>query len=134
MAAWINGLLGLGLSFGAGIGILGWDWAQVLRCVLSSAIGGFIALTATLRAERSPWIRRHVLKSSGRTWVFALSSYFGLMVLGAPDLQDLRAFGILILPLILCTGFTILVFGPMQDRRVAREQNKARRNDSGIQC
>lgn len=124
MAAWINGIVGVLASFGIGIAVLGLEGLEVFRCIGASLVAGMLALVLTLKAERIPWIRAHVLNRSLKTWVVFLGLYFGGMLALAPALRDARVLGWLLLPLILCTGFTILAFGPMQDRWVARNQRR----------
>jgi hypothetical protein len=60
------------------------------------------------------------------TWIVALSVWFGVTVGLAPSLWDPRRALILALPLYMTAGFSIKVYGPVQDWLVARDQRRAR--------
>ena len=125
-AAWINGFLGVALTSYVGTQVLGLHWEAPLRCILATNIAGLAALLITLRAEKTPWMRSRVIYRPLWTWVLFLSVYFGTLLGFAPEMRVGRQFAWLILPVILSTGFAILVFGPIQDRLVARAQRRAR--------
>ena len=126
MAAWINGTLGVLASFWIGTSILGLDGMEVLRCIGASLFSGMLALVLTLKAEKTPWVRTRLLNRSLKTWVVFLSIYVAGLLLLAPPLRDPRVLRWMVFPLILATGFTILAFGPLQDRWVAQAQRKSR--------
>src|SRR4051812_38411243 len=90
MVALFNCILGVALSFGAGLGILHLDMDAILRSLLASQVGGLIGLLVTLRAERAPWIRANVLNRSLKTWTFFAAIYFGALLLISPALRDVR--------------------------------------------
>jgi hypothetical protein len=127
MVTWFNTILGMSLSFALGMGWLGLSAFEVGNCILASEVAGVIALLGTLQAERRPWIKKHVLNRSMKTWALFLTLYFGPMLWIAPPLRDLKILLILWLPLALGNGLAIEVFGPIQDALVRREQMKARR-------
>jgi hypothetical protein len=126
MTAWINGFLGLFSSLLIGTQVLGLTPLEVMGSFVASVAAGWVAVFFTLKGERTPWLRKYVMSNSKRTWVVFLSLYFCSVVLLAPPIRDLRVFSWMIIPLILCTGFTIVTFGPLQDRWVARAQRKSR--------
>jgi hypothetical protein len=129
----VNGVLGVVLAFIVGRAVLELEYLSIVQAILASCLAGMAALLVTLRAERTPWIRRHALNRQSRTWAVFLLIYFGGMVGVAPHLNPLhspRVFLWMVLPLILCTGFTIIAFGPLQDRIVARIQRRARHHTS----
>ena len=118
--AWACGFAGSISAWWLGTQVLALtDWNSLL-CVLASNGAGMAALLLTLQSERRPWIRRHVLTRSWRTWTFFLSIYFGGMLLIAPPLREPRILAWLAIPLMASTGFTILIFGPIQDRLTKR--------------
>ena len=125
MAAWINGIIGILTSFWVGNRILSLDTSEILRCIGASLIAGMLALVVTLKAEHVSWVRRVLLNRSLKTWVLFLSIYFGGLLILAPALRDPRVMGWMIAPLVLSTGFTILGFGPLQDRWVAQAQRRS---------
>ena len=127
MIAWVNGALGVLSSVWLGTGVLHFDLKTVLLCVGASVISGLAAVFSVTTGERTPWIRKHILNRSRRTWPTFLVIYFGGVLLLSPALRDSRAFLILVGPLVLCTGFTILIYGPIQDRIVARIQKNSRK-------
>ena len=126
MSAWINGFVGLLATLWVGTQYVGLSWQDSLLCVVSANVAGMIAVLTILKGERTPWLKRHVLTRSRRTWPLFATLYAGLLVLGAPPLRDLRNFAWLALPTLISTGFTIVAFGPIQDRIVAKIQRQAR--------
>jgi hypothetical protein len=131
MAAWLNGILGLLLALALGIGILEMSWFEILRCILSANLAAAGALMLILKLEATPWVRKKVLTRSLKTWVVFTGVFLGILLALSPALREPRAFGWLILPLILSTGFWILLFGPIQDRLVARRQSRERARIAG---
>jgi hypothetical protein len=122
--AWVNGFLGAASAWLVGTRVLGLEDVEALRCVGASNAAGMAALLVTMQAERTVWVRRRLLTRGLYTWVLFLSTYFGMLLALAPALRSGRTFLILIFPVILSTGFTILAFGPIQDRIVARQQRR----------
>jgi len=122
ISALLNGIVGLSLSILVGTQALNLTLVDSLRCVLSSNIAGLFALLTTLQAERflKPWLNRSL-----KTWALLLILYLGGLIATAPVLRDSKTLVYLLFPLILSTGFSILVFGPIQDRLVRRQQRKA---------
>lgn len=128
--ALFNFILGSGLSFGIGLGVLHLRAAQIVASLSASQVGGLMALLVTLRAEKSRWVREKLLNRSLKTWALFLSIYLGSLLTLVPALRNPRALGWLIVPLILSNGFCIILFGPIQDRIVRSEQRKAQRGAS----
>lgn len=126
MAALIIGCLGVVASWIVGTRFAGIDTMTVFWGVGASNIAGMTALLTTLKLERTHWIRTRVLRGSIPTWIVFLSLYFGILVGFCPILRNWDSFILMIVPLIMTTGFTILAFGPIQDRRVARDQRRQR--------
>ncbi len=124
MVAIILGLIGVILSTTLGREALSMDLGSIALCVGIAILSGLVSLLATLQAERSIWLKLHILTRSLWTWVFFLSWYFGLLLSLAPPLRSGHVFSMLILPLILCGGISIFLFGPMQDW-IIRKRAKA---------
>jgi hypothetical protein len=124
VSAWVNGFIGLFVSLGLGTQILGFSVGDCLRLIVGSNFAGFTALLLILIGEGFPGIKRTLLRHGGWTWFFFASLYLGLLLGPAPELRSWRPFWILIVPLILSTGFIILLFGPIQDWRVRRIQRR----------
>lgn len=126
MSALINGVLGLISCVVLGVQYLDLSIQDIATCMFSSWISGLIAMSVTLRSERTPWIKKKIMTRQSKTWVIFMTLYFGSLVLFAPPLRDWRVFWILVIPLILVTGFSILFFGPIQDHFVKKQQRKTR--------
>ncbi len=123
-AAIFNGLLGTFLSLAAGIQILNLSWYDILLCVLSSNLAALISLLGTLQIEKTSWFKKPKIPSAIKTWSILMSLYLGMILNMSPPLQTFQNFAVLILPLVLSTGFSILLFGPLQDQLVRRQQRR----------
>ena len=122
MSAWINGTLGVILVLAIGLLRLDLSLLQALNCIFASLFAGLMGLLAVSKGMRTLWLRRHVMFNPLSTWIVFLLIYFGLELLLAPPLRNLVNAAWLILPTILSTGFTILAYGPLQDRIVSRHR------------
>jgi len=122
--ACVNAFLGLLLTIGIGTQVLDLALTDSLRDVLASNVAGLISLLLVLKGQATPWVRRRILTRSLVTWVFLVGIYFSLLLAFAPALRDPQIFIWLVLPLILSLGFIIMLFGPLQDRMVARRQRQ----------
>ncbi len=127
LSAWINAFLGSALVMGIGTQALGFTPIEALLCIVGSNVGGFVALILILQLEWRPWIKRHILNRSRRTWPVFLFFYYGITFSIAPHAWGLRNIAWLWLPMALSNGFCILAFGPVQDWLVARNQRKTRK-------
>lgn len=126
MSAWINGFIGVFATFMIGTYRLEMTASEIVQCIVASLISGLIAPILILKAEKTPWIRKYVLTRSLKTWAFFVGIYFGVLLALAPSLREVECLTWLAMPLIMSTGFSILVFGPIQDRLVARAQRRSR--------
>ncbi len=126
MIAWINGLLGIALAFFIGLNKIELNAYDVVLSIGASWVSGMIALLLVLKGERTPWIKRHVLTRSLRTWPIFLLLYYGGIWLLAPPLRSMDRLIWMAVPLALCNGFVILAFGPLQDRIIAQVQRRSR--------
>ena len=125
VAAFINGLVGLGLCFAIGIRSLEMPFEDILLSILVSNFAALVSLLATLKAEKNPWLAKVWLSNIGKTWSFLAVLYFGILLLLVPPLRSVERMLYLMLPLMLSTGFAILIFGPIQDELVKRQQKRA---------
>ena len=123
--ALINGLVGLALSLLIGMGVLEFPFGEVIFIVLISNIAGLVSLLVTLRAEKSPWLKETWLNHFLKTWLFLAIQYFGILLGFCSSLRSPGSMLLLVFPLILSTGFGIIIFGPIQDIIVKRSQKKA---------
>lgn len=130
MTAWFNGFLGLLVSYWLGTRYLHMSLGQVLRCVGASNLAGFVAMITILQAERVPHLKKGLLRGVFRTWIFFSSLYFGTLLLCAPPLREGMRFIILIVPLILSTGFVIIISGPILDALTIRNQRRQKAQES----
>jgi hypothetical protein len=127
MTAWFNGILGGVAAAWLGSHELGLSTGQIVQCLFATNLAGLLALVVTtLQGARLGRIRSKVMSGALRTWTVFLIVYFGTLVGVGTPLRDGRTFGWLVLPLILHAGFSILLFGPIQDRAMARQQRLAR--------
>ena len=126
MAAWVNGFLGILISYLVGTRYLSLTAGEVGLSLFASNLGGLIALLVILQLEWKPWIKKNLLTRSRRTWPVFLSVYYAVILTVSPALRDLRVLLIMALPLALGNGFAILLFGPIQDQLYRRSQRRAR--------
>jgi hypothetical protein len=125
--ALFNTILGTTLSFAIGMRVVHLTAPQIILSVVASQVGGLIGLLVTLRAEKNPTIRKHILNRSLKTWTLLFAVYSGFLLLISPALRDLRAFAWMVVPLMISNGLCIIAFGPIQDRLVRDEQKRALR-------
>jgi hypothetical protein len=125
-AALLNGFLGLSLTLGLGVKYLSLGVWDLLLAVLVSNIAALIAVLVTLQAERVPWMVKYFINRSLKTWTFLAIIYFGILLGNIPFLRAFEPLLYLSFPLILTSGFAIIVFGPIQDRIVRRQQLRER--------
>jgi hypothetical protein len=124
MLTLIISVIGIAISYFVGTGLLKLTGAQVLNCVWASQVGAFLALLITTRAERVRWIKKHLLNRSLSTWALLTGVYLGCLVALVPALRGWVALATMFCPLFLTNGFAIMVFGPLQDYLVKREQKQ----------
>ena len=123
----MNGFIGLALMTMLGTEVLGWTLSEVARGALGSCFAGTVSLFGVLKAERIPWIRRIFLGRPLKVWFFFVTSFFGQVFVYVPRVrpwEDFRAFLVQMVPLMIINGFTIVAFGPIQDRIVWRRQRQ----------
>jgi hypothetical protein len=126
MFAFGVGLTGAILSALIGHAVFGLGLLDVVISVVAANIGVLGSLLITLKCERTPWLRRHVLMAPAQTWALFLFCYSCISLGIAPPLRQLKVFAFMALPLLLTGGFAAIVFGPIQDFVVANIQKKAR--------
>jgi hypothetical protein len=124
VSALINGFIGLGLSLYVGIKHFDCSLSDVLSWVVASNLAGIVALLATLKAESVPWMRQNLLNHTLKTWSFLAILYFFLLVVISPPFQGFNHFFAMLIPLLFSQGFGIILFGPIQDSLVRRQQLK----------
>ena len=122
----MNGIIGLALCLGLGMEFFGLTSGDALFCVLVSNIAAFISVLITLKAEKTPWLSKRVLNHTLKTWALLVCCYLSILLGAAPVLREPRILAYLFIPLVLSTGFAIIVFGPIQDQLVSRSQRKSR--------
>ncbi len=124
-AALLNGTVGLVLSLVLGVGYLNLSTRDILLSILVSNLAALVSLVLTLQAEGIAWILKHVLNRSLKTWTLLVSLYMGILIALSPCLRAIEPFKYLIFPLILSSGYAIILFGPIQDYLVRRKQRLA---------
>lgn len=126
VAAIMNGLLGIGTSLAIGIHYLGMSIEDILLCILVSNFAALVSLLATLKAEKNPWLVKVWLNRTLKTWFFLAVIYFGIQFTLCPPLRSSDPFLYLTFPLMFSTGFAMVIFGPIQDEFIKRQQKRAR--------
>ncbi len=119
-SALFNAFLGISLTLVLSTMKLGLSFTDGVVCIVGSIVAGLLALLLYTAAGRNPWTRRHIVGGALRTWIFFLAAYFGLMLAFAAPLRETVNFEWLIIPVILATGLTIMIFGPIQDWLVSK--------------
>lgn len=121
------GTLGVLLLFGFGMGLLHWSAEECGRALGITLISGLISPLIILQGERFRILRRSIFRNGYITWVVFVILFFGLIwVFGPEALRSLNAMLWMALPLSLSTGFSIIVFGPVQDSLVRTRQKRQR--------
>jgi hypothetical protein len=126
ITAFMNGLIGLSVSLGIGTKYFEMDLADILIAVLAANFAVIIALLCTLKAEKIQWITKYVLNRSLKTWSFLSAIFLLIVTTASPPLRNLSTLAGMLFPLILSAGFGIIIFGPIQDGFVRRQQRRNR--------
>lgn len=126
LTAILNGCIGLILSCGLGLLYLQLSWIDVLQAVFASNVGALVSLLLTLKGEQTPWVKSIFLGRSLKTWPFLMVFYFGISLALSPPLRDVHILLWMGFPLLLSTGFSLLLFGPIQDYCVSQRQRRNR--------
>lgn len=122
----VNGFLGLILTLCIGIMALDLPPPQLILAVLTSNGAALAALLLTLKIERTPSIAKYKINGFFGSWSILTFLYFGTLLSLCPPLREIRCLTYLGFPLILSTGFSITLFGPIQDYLVSKSQRKTR--------
>lgn len=105
---------------------IGLDASDVLRALLASNIAGFLAVLGVVNLQYVSLIKRFLMRGISGTWVFFLATYCVLTWALGPAGWGLAEYAPLSVPLVMSCGFSIVVFGPLQDAAVRRRQQKTR--------
>lgn len=124
LTALINGILGVALTYGVGTWVLGMESSDILQALIASILSGLVAVLSILAIGRNEAFKRIPIGGTVKTWTLFLFFYFGGMLLAAPVLRSTAIFWPLFIPLVLSTGFSIVFFGPIQDRIIAGLQRR----------
>lgn len=125
LVAIVTGFVGLAISIFLGLELQLLSLNEILVGVAASNCASFLALILTLRAEKVAWLREKVLTRALASWTLLSTIYFILLFSLAPFLYDFDVMKWLFFPLLLSTGFAIVVFGPVQDHNYRRQQKSA---------
>ena len=124
MATWFFGVLGVISTYWVGTRYFGFSQQDVILCIVGAMIAGFLSLLSTLALERQAVLKKHVMNRTLKTWVVLAILYSSLLVVIAPALREPRTFVLMFIPVVMCTGLMIPVFGPVQDRVYRRIQRR----------
>jgi hypothetical protein len=124
MIAWFNGGIGILVTYWLGTSYLGLTREQLTKSIAVSLVSGFVTLMTTLKFEKIPWVRQNIINRPIKTWVLFVGFYLILIWSADPVVRVPVNFAVLIAPLILSTGITIALFGPIQDHLVAKSQKR----------
>lgn len=125
LVAIVTGFIGLALSIFFGVEFQLLPLSEILVAVAASNVAAFMGLILTLRAEKIAWVRQNILTRALASWTLLSAIYFTLLFVLAPFLYDFNVLKWLFFPLLLSTGFAIVVFGPVQDLNMRRQQKSA---------
>ena len=123
LMALFNGTIGVSLCFLIGLKRLGLDPSDILWSIIISNAAALAGLLLTLALEKKPGLKKTLLNGKFRTWCLLSLMYLAVLVGFCPVLRDPTSLLILICPLIFCTGFAIICFGPIQDWIISRSPN-----------
>ena len=122
-AAILNSMIGIMLSFLVGYKILDSSLFDTFLSIIGANCAGLVSLLFTLQLEKfADKFERNYLKGNLRIWSFLLLTYSTVLVCLSPSIREFRSFILLFIPLLLSSGFSLIVFGSIQDRLVWREQ------------
>lgn len=105
--------------------VLGLTPSFALAVVLVSWAGSFLSLILTLRASDHPKLKV-ILKGWIRQWGMLVGIFFAVFFGLLPEMLDTQRFIWLIVPVLCSMGFTVIAFGPVQDRYVRKRQLKGK--------
>lgn len=125
-AALLIGTLGTLLSLWVGGEYFGLSYGGSLWTVFVANCAGLVGLVLTLRAESIPALKKKWLNSGLKTWALIAALYLSMMVTFAPVMRSGLTLLGMFLPNLLSSGYSFLVFGPIQDRIYRRAQRKHR--------
>jgi hypothetical protein len=118
---------GVVLCYVVGVQWLGQDVLAVAQAVVATQIAGFCALLSTVNVQYIERLK-FLTRGAPRTWIFFLVIYVGMTILVGPKSFNVHIYSLMAAPLILTTGLSIIVFGPIQDRIMRRRQSVERRD------
>ncbi len=121
VAAIILTIVGTGALFGLGTTVLALDIQQLVVAWIAANVFGALDLVFTLELQRLK-----ILRGTLVTWIFFMGFWMGGQIGVSPFLRDWHSWLYLFLPLCMCTGPCIVIWGPFQDWLVARRQKVAR--------
>ncbi len=122
----VNGILGTTLCFILGLGFYDLSPSAIILAIFASNLAGFLSLMITLRAERIRWLRRYVLRQPSFTWFLLVFAYLAILLSVSPEMREPKTLAIFVGPLVLSTGFFIVIFGPIRDALMVRKQLQAK--------
>src|SRR4051812_1208679 len=123
--AFVAGMVGSLISLVLGTQFLHLDVIDLVLSIFSSNLAALIALMITVQTPRFPSPLKEWTAGTFRAWILAVSVYLSILEVLSPLLRDWRSIFYLCFPLILSTGFGILVFGFIRDRMVRNQQRNA---------
>lgn len=119
------GSLGVLLVFFLGLGQLEWSVVDCLWTVGVTLISGFFSPLIVLQGERVGALKRTLFRNGMTTWILFVSLFLGLIwIMGPESLRSGKAMLWMFVPLSFTTGFSIIAFGPVQDRLVSARQKR----------
>jgi magnesium-transporting ATPase (P-type) len=105
---------------------LGLTTEDALQMLAAASVAGFTAVVTLTNIQWIPWVKRIFLTNISKTWVVFLSLFSAITYGLSPRGLSWQAYGWMAFPLVLSTGFIIILFGPIQDRIVRHRQRKER--------
>jgi hypothetical protein len=119
MVAAVISVLGMGVSFWVGVAFLGHAPGEVVRAIVATLAAAFLCLPAVLYAQRTPALR-FLAGGTFRSWAMLSILYFAIQLGLCPWLAEPVVLVSMFVPLLMCTGLSIIFYGPIHDRIIKR--------------
>ncbi|NBU21531.1 hypothetical protein EBS43_09035 [bacterium] len=128
-AAILNGVLGSVLTLFIGQRYLGLSTSELVLMLGVANLSGLISLLLTLQIQRTQLYIRLPVVGFIKGWSVLLALFLIFLVPFFESLRDIKTLAVLLLPLGMSLGFSIIVFGPIQDFlvRYRYQQEKLRK-------
>ncbi|MGZ3688972.1 MAG: hypothetical protein ACXWP5_06550 [Bdellovibrionota bacterium] len=123
--AWSVAVIGVVLTFWLGMGPAGLNFGESLDCLIGTVVAGMVAILVTLRLQRMTGPAKDLVRGISRSYFVLYALYFATLLAVCKPVRHLHTFLIMFVPMVCDLGFTIVVFGPLQDQIIRSLQRKS---------